>query len=71
MRRTARTNKSPKTARVIKSAGIKILAVGKLTKKLTVVANAFSATAKAGIESAGGTCEVVAAKVVAAKAAKS
>jgi large subunit ribosomal protein L15 len=49
-----------------KSAGVKILGMGELTKKLTVVANSFSATAKAKIESLGGTCEVVSAKPVAA-----
>ena len=37
---------------------IKILGTGELTTKLTVTANAFSATAKAGIESAGGTATV-------------
>lgn len=41
-----------------KSAGVKILGRGELTKKLTVVASAFSATAKAQIEGKGGTCEV-------------
>jgi len=51
-----------------KSAGIKILGEGDLNKKLTVCANAFSASAKAKIEAKGGTCEVVAAnKAVAAK----
>jgi large subunit ribosomal protein L15 len=40
-------------------AGIKILGVGKLTKKLTVKASAFSAEAKAKIEAAGGICEVI------------
>ena len=39
--------------------GIKILAHGELTKKLTVKAHAFSAEAKAKIEAAGGTAEVV------------
>ncbi len=39
--------------------GIKILAHGELTKKLTVKANAFSAEAKAKIEAAGGTAEVI------------
>lgn len=34
--------------------GIKVLAFGKLTKKLTVTATKFSAAAKAAIESAGG-----------------
>ena len=39
--------------------GIKILGDGELTKKLTVSAHAFSASAKAKIEAKGGTCEVV------------
>lgn len=39
--------------------GIKILGHGKLDKKLVVKARAFSASAKAKIEAAGGTCEVV------------
>ena len=39
--------------------GIKILGNGKLTKKLTVKANAFSASAKEKIEAVGGTCEVI------------
>lgn len=34
--------------------GIKVLAFGKLTKKVTVTATKFSAAAKAAIESAGG-----------------
>ncbi len=38
---------------------IKILGDGELTKKLTVSAHAFSASAKAKIEAKGGTCEVV------------
>jgi large subunit ribosomal protein L15 len=40
------------------SDGIKILGNGELTKKLTVTASAFSASAKAKIEAKGGTCEV-------------
>lgn len=40
--------------------GIKILGNGELTKKLDVVATAFSAAAKAKIEAAGGTCTVAA-----------
>jgi len=40
------------------SDGIKILGNGELTKKLTVIACAFSASAKAKIEAKGGTCEV-------------
>ncbi|HWI56257.1 MAG TPA: 50S ribosomal protein L15 [Bacillota bacterium] len=42
-----------------KSAGIKILGVGQLTKKLTVSAHAFSATARAQIEAKGGVCELI------------
>jgi len=44
------------------SDGIKILGNGELTKKLTVIACAFSASAKAKIEAKGGTCEVVSRK---------
>ena len=43
-------------------AGIKILGEGELKKKLTVSAHAFSATARAKIEAAGGKCEVISAK---------
>ena len=39
--------------------GVKVLAAGTVTKKLTVKANAFSAAAKAKIEEAGGKAEVV------------
>ena len=39
--------------------GIKILGNGEVTKKLSVSAHAFSATAKAKIEAKGGTCEVI------------
>lgn len=39
--------------------GLKILGNGELTKKLTVKANAFSASAKEKIEAAGGKAEVV------------
>ena len=46
-----------------RGAGIKILGDGELTRKLTVSAHAFSASAKAKIEAKGGTCELVAAKV--------
>ncbi|MGD8440122.1 MAG: 50S ribosomal protein L15 [Holophagae bacterium] len=38
---------------------VKILAAGELGKKLTVQAHAFSKNAQAGIEAAGGSCEVV------------
>ena len=40
-------------------SGVKILGNGKLTKKLTVKAAAFSASAKEKIEAAGGKAEVV------------
>ena len=39
--------------------GVKILGNGELTKKLTVKANAFSASAKEKIEAIGGTAEVM------------
>ena len=45
-----------------RASGIKILGEGELKKKLTVSAHAFSASARARIESAGGVCEVVGAK---------
>jgi large subunit ribosomal protein L15 len=38
---------------------VKILGQGKLTKKLAVKAHAYSAPAKAAIEAAGGSCEVI------------
>ncbi|KYG89965.1 50S ribosomal protein L15 [Metasolibacillus sp. FSL H7-0170] len=40
-------------------AGIKVLGNGTLTKKLTVKAHKFSASAKEAIENAGGTTEVI------------
>ena len=40
-------------------AGIKILGDGKLSKKLTVSANKFSASARKQIEAAGGTCQEI------------
>jgi len=39
--------------------GVKILGCGELTKKLTLKVNGVSASAKAKIEAAGGTVEVV------------
>ncbi|HVU08006.1 MAG TPA: 50S ribosomal protein L15 [Verrucomicrobiae bacterium] len=39
--------------------GIKILGEGELTKKLSVSASAFSASAKAKIEAKGGKCEII------------
>ena len=41
-----------------KSDGVKILGTGEISKKLTVIASAFSASAKQKIEAKGGTCEV-------------
>ncbi len=42
-----------------KNRPVKILGDGKLAKALTVSAHKFSASAKAGIEAAGGSCEVL------------
>jgi len=42
--------------------GVKILGEGELSKKLTVSANAFSASARAKIEAKGGACEIIARK---------
>jgi len=44
------------------ASGIKILGTGELSKKLTVVVSAFSASAKAKIEAKGGKCEIIARK---------
>lgn len=41
--------------------GVKILGGGEIRKRLTVKAQAFSGSAKAKIEAAGGTCQVIAA----------
>jgi large subunit ribosomal protein L15 len=41
------------------AAGVKILGSGELTRKLTVSAHAFSASAKAKIEGKGGSCEII------------
>ena len=38
---------------------MKVLGRGELTKKVTVKASSFSASAKEKIEAAGGKCEVV------------
>ena len=38
---------------------VKVLAKGEITKPLTVHAHGFSATARAAIEAAGGTCQTV------------
>jgi large subunit ribosomal protein L15 len=42
--------------------GVKILGDGELSKKLTVSAHAFSASARSKIEAKGGACEIVSAK---------
>jgi large subunit ribosomal protein L15 len=42
-----------------RAAGVKILGDGELTRKLTVSAHAFSASAKAKIEAKGGACEII------------
>ena len=39
--------------------GLKVLGGGELTKKLTVKASKFTASAKEKIEAVGGTCEVI------------
>jgi len=44
---------------VAKQGLVKVLGRGELTKKLTVRAHAFSASAKQAIEAAGGTVEIV------------
>jgi large subunit ribosomal protein L15 len=51
-------------------AGVKILGNGELSKKLTVTASAFSASAKSKIEAKGGSCEVIVRKAEAAKPAE-
>ena len=48
-----------KLVKQVEKGGVKILGTGDLTKKLTVKANAFSASAKQKIQAAGGSCEVV------------
>ena len=47
-----------------RSAMIKVLGDGELTKKLTVSAHAFSASAKTKIEGKGGVCELIGPKKV-------
>jgi large subunit ribosomal protein L15 len=42
-----------------RAAGIKILGAGEISKKLTVVVSAISASAKTKIEAKGGTVEIV------------
>jgi large subunit ribosomal protein L15 len=45
-----------------RSQGVKILGNGELTRKLTVCAHAFSASARTKIEAKGGSCELASAK---------
>ena len=45
-----------------RAAGVKILGDGEVTKKLSVSAHAFSASARSKIEAKGGTCEVISMK---------
>ncbi len=47
--------------------GVKILGTGELKRKITVKAHVFSASAKQKIEAAGGTAEVIEAKVTPAE----
>jgi large subunit ribosomal protein L15 len=47
-----------------RASGVKILGDGELSKKLTVSASAFSASAKSKIEAKGGRCEIVSRKPV-------
>ena len=42
-----------------KDVPVKILARGEITKSLTVHAHGFSASARAAIEAAGGTCTLI------------
>lgn len=42
-----------------KTAGLKVLGNGELTKKLTIVADRFSKTAARKVEEAGGVCKTV------------
>jgi len=49
--------------------GIKILGDGELTRKLSISAHAFSASARAKIEAKGGTCETIGRKPSAPSAA--
>jgi large subunit ribosomal protein L15 len=50
--------------------GIKILGAGDLTKKLTLVVSAVSASAKTKVEAKGGTVELIVKKTAPAKQAK-
>lgn len=50
--------------------GLRILGAGEITTKLTITANHASASAKAGIEKAGGAIKLIVPKVLAADVAK-
>jgi len=52
------SSKIEKNGRLLKTAKIKILGNGELTKELNVVADKFTKSAKAKIEAAGGTVKV-------------
>jgi large subunit ribosomal protein L15 len=52
------------------SDGIKVLGTGDLTKKLTLVVSAISASAKTKIEAKGGSVEIIAKKAADESAAK-
>ena len=53
-----------RAARLVRQGrdGVKILGDGTLERKLTVIATAFTKTAREKIEAAGGTCEVASTK---------
>ena len=53
-----------------RGSGIKVLGGGEITRKLTVCAHAFSASAKTKIEGKGGTCELIAPKASRSPAAE-
>ncbi len=54
-----------------KSDGIKVLGSGDLTKKITLVVSAISASAKTKIEAKGGSVELIVKKTAPAKLSKS
>ncbi len=58
---TVVTLEALKEANIVKGSAtnVKVLSNGKIDKKLTVKVNAYSAAAKAKIEAAGGTAEVI------------
>lgn len=56
---TAQLLKEHRVISKIEKDGLKVLGRGELTKALTVQAAKFSESAKAAVEAAGGSCEVV------------